>query len=50
MENIKEYETVANFTFENCSYIIRQPKKEAALEDLERFYIALGKIIYHQSP
>ena len=49
MNNTEEYETLANFTFENCSYIIRQPKEAAAPEELERFYTALGKLVYRKA-
>lgn len=42
----KEYEVVAEFTEENCSYIVKQPKKKSTPEELESFYLALGKMLY----
>jgi hypothetical protein len=48
MEKENEYEIIAEFTKENCLFTIRQPKKESTLEELEPFYIALGKALYEE--
>lgn len=47
MENEKEklFEKVAEFRKGNCTFIVNQPIKDSTPEELEKFYIALGKLI-----
>lgn len=42
----KELEVVAKFTEGNCTYTIKQPKKDLTLEELEKFHTILGKAIF----
>lgn len=41
-----EIETVDEFTIENCTFIIKQPKNKPTEEDLNKLRETLVKVIY----
>lgn len=47
MNDKNEFETVAKFTEENCTFTIMQPKKEAP-EKKEAYFKALAKATFRQ--
>ena len=45
MEKKKAVEKVAEFTKGNCTFIVHQPVEDPSNEDLENFYIAMGRLL-----
>jgi hypothetical protein len=48
MEKKKTVEKVAEFTKGNCTFIVRQPVEDPTPEELENFYLAMGKLMDRQ--
>jgi hypothetical protein len=44
----KDYEIVANFKVDNCTFTISQPVQESTFKELENFNIALAKAAFRQ--
>lgn len=44
----KEYEIVASFKENNCTFTIKQPIQNSSAEELKTFYAALAKATFKQ--
>lgn len=45
MDREKTFEKVADFEKDNCSFVIYQPTEDPSQEELDSFYMVMGKVL-----